>query len=139
MAKRVTRSAGRIIGRKRRRNPVPVEEKRDPSEDSATSLILADATIRAGSYIVRRTVEKGLLRGRYGSEAAQQLLAHKTIGQTVLSFTLAKLATRSLPGALIVGGGAMAKTLYDRRKAKRTKQAKAVEAPLPPQLPDEQS
>ena len=36
----------------------------------------------------------------------------------VTDFGLAKLATRNLPGALIVGGGALAKTLYDRRRSR---------------------
>ncbi|QKG70484.1 hypothetical protein [Erythrobacter mangrovi] len=139
MAKRIIKSAGKAIGRKHRRAARPEEDKRDPSEDPVSSLILADAAIRAGTYIVRRTVEKGLLRGRYGSEAAREVLANKTLGQTVLSFGLAKLATRSLPGAVIVGGGAVAKTLYDRRKARRTKGEQAADEPLPPQLPDEQS
>ena len=33
-------------------------------------------------------------------------------------FGLAKLATKNLPGAMIVGGGALVKTLYDRRKSR---------------------
>ena len=31
---------------------------------------------------------------------------------------LARLATRSVPGAIVVGGGLLAKMLYDRRHAK---------------------
>ncbi|WP_369026042.1 hypothetical protein [Qipengyuania sp. RANM35] len=94
-----------------------------PTENPLTNLMLADVAIRAGSYIVRRTVEKGFLRGRYGKEAARDIIQNKTLGQTVVSFGLARLATRNLPGAIIVGGGALAKTLYDRRKSKRKQQA----------------
>ena len=63
-------------------------------------------------------MEKGLLRGRAGKETAREIVRNKTLGQTLVSFGLAKLATRNLPGALIVGGGALAKTLYDRRRSR---------------------
>ena len=34
-------------------------------------------------------------------------------------YGVTKLATRSVPGAMVVAGGMLAKTLYDRRKSKR--------------------
>ncbi|MFA6218996.1 MAG: hypothetical protein WC692_04355 [Erythrobacter sp.] len=138
MAKRITKSAGRAFGRFRRRGASPGRRKHGPGEAPASTLLLAEAAILAGSYIVRRAVEKGLLHDRHGSAAARGVLAHKTIGQTIASFGLAKLATRSLPGAVIVGGGAVAKTLYDRRQARRDRQAKAAKGQPLPQLPDEQ-
>jgi hypothetical protein len=36
-----------------------------------------------------------------------------------LGIAATRIATRSIPGALLVGGALLAKTLYDRRKAKR--------------------
>ena len=42
----------------------------------------------------------------------------QTLGQTLVSFGLAKLATKNLPGALLVGGGAVVKSLYDRRRSR---------------------
>jgi hypothetical protein len=36
-----------------------------------------------------------------------------------LGIVATRIATRSIPGALLVGGALVAKTLYDRRKAKR--------------------
>jgi hypothetical protein len=41
-----------------------------------------------------------------------------------LGLVASRIATRSLPGALLVGGAIVAKTLYDRRKGKQTKAAK---------------
>ena len=44
-----------------------------------------------------------------------------SLGGAIVLFALAltnELATRNLPGALIVGGGALAKTLYDRRRSR---------------------
>ena len=40
---------------------------------------------------------------------------------------LVRIATRSVPGAIVVGGGLLAKTLYDRRREKRA----AKRAPKP--------
>ncbi len=40
---------------------------------------------------------------------------------------LVRVATRSVPGAIVVGGGLLAKTLYDRRRAKRA--PKSTSAP----------
>ena len=45
---------------------------------------------------------------------------------------LARLATRSVPGALVIGGGLLAKMLYDRRHAKPTAPAPEARAPVPP-------
>jgi uncharacterized membrane protein YebE (DUF533 family) len=44
-----------------------------------------------------------------------------------------RIATRSVPGALLVGGAFVAKKLYDNRKAH--KQSKAAIAPPPPANP----
>lgn len=90
-----------------------------PSDNPATNLMMADVAIRAGSYIVRRSIEKGFLRGRYGKETAKDIVRNKTLGQTLVSFALARVATRNVPGAILVGGGALLKTLHDRRKSKR--------------------
>ncbi|WP_240782032.1 hypothetical protein [Qipengyuania sediminis] len=87
-----------------------------PSPNPATNFMLADVAIRAGSYLARRGVEKGLLAGRYGKDTAKDIVINKTLGQSLISFALARLATRSVPGALVVGGGALAKSLLDRRK-----------------------
>jgi hypothetical protein len=43
--------------------------------------------------------------------------------QTLVGTAVARLATRSIPGALIVGGGLLAKTLYDRSKDHREARA----------------
>ena len=93
-----------------------------PSENPATNLLIADVAIRAGSYLIRRSVEKGLLRNRYGKNTAREIIQQRTLGQTLVSTGLARIASRSVPGALIIGGGALAKTLFDRRKSKRRQQ-----------------
>lgn len=40
-----------------------------------------------------------------------------------LGFLVTRVATRSLPGAALVGGGYLAKKIYDKRKAERATEA----------------
>lgn len=94
-----------------------------PSTNPATNFVLVDIAIRAGSYLARRGVERSLLTTRYGKNTAREIVASKTLGQTLLSLALARLATRSIPGAVVVGGAAAAKALLDRRKLRRHAQA----------------
>ena len=42
-----------------------------------------------------------------------------------------RIATRSVPGAIVVGGGWLAKTLYERRRAKRAKKSEAADQSTP--------
>ena len=101
------------------KTPDKSEEVAGPSTDPATNLLLADMVMRAGSYVMRDVVERTMLRGRYGKNTAREIVANKTLGQTAVSFVLAKVATRSLPGALLVGGGSVAKILFDRSQKRR--------------------
>ncbi|MBS0254182.1 MAG: hypothetical protein JSS36_02960 [Proteobacteria bacterium] len=43
----------------------------------------------------------------------------KTVSGSVANAVLAKVALRSVPGAILVGGGILAKRLHDKRKAKK--------------------
>ncbi len=122
MVKHVTETGAKAVDKARRKLPGKTSRVPGPTENPATNLMMADVAIRAGSYIVRRAVEKGFLRGRYGKDTAREIVQNRTLGKSLVSFGLASLATRSLPGAVIVGGGAIAKALYDRRKGKRRQQ-----------------
>lgn len=122
MGKHVSRYGAKAVNKLRKETPKPSEEVPGPSENPATNIMLADVTIRAGSYILRRSVEKGFLRGRYGRDAARDMIRKKSLGTSLMSFALARIATRNLPGAILIGGGAIAKTLYDRRKGRRKAQ-----------------
>lgn len=91
-----------------------------PSTNPATNLIIQDIAMRAGGRLMRHAVEKGLLRGRYGGTGAKAIVENRSLVSTLLSGLLARYATRSLPGAAIVGTGLAAKTLYDRRQSKKS-------------------
>ena len=90
-----------------------------PSTNPATNLIIQDIALRAGGRLVRHTLEKGILRGRYGGSGAKAIVENRSLVHTLVGGLLARYATRSLPGAVLIGGGLVAKTLYDRGRSKR--------------------
>lgn len=87
-----------------------------PSPNPRTNLVIADVALRSGSMLARRAVERALLGSRYAPRKARAILKGRTFGETLLHTAVAKVATRSVPGMIIVGGGLLAKTLYDRSK-----------------------
>jgi hypothetical protein len=107
-----------------------------PTENPATNYLMADMAIRAGSYLARRGVEKRLLANRYGKSTAKDIVQNKTFKQTAFSWVLARIATKSVPGAIVVGTGALAKTLLDRRKNRHRSKAEG-DAELLDQARDE--
>ncbi|HEV7233554.1 MAG TPA: hypothetical protein VGN36_04860 [Sphingorhabdus sp.] len=76
----------------------------------ARTLIKSAAGAALGSVIAERTAGKGLLGAGLGLIAT-------------------RLATRSIPGAALVGGALVAKALYDRRRER-----KHLEAAIPPAI-----
>ena len=88
-----------------------------PSPNPMTNLVLADIALRGGGQLLRHAIERGLLGKAYSPEKAKDLIKGRSMGQTLIGTAVARIATRSVPGALIVGGGLLAKTLYDRKHA----------------------
>jgi len=89
-----------------------------PSPNPATNLLIHDILLRSGGRLLRVGLEKGLLRNRYGKETARDVVENRTMLHTLASYAVARVATRSMPGAIVVGGGLLAKTLLDRRKSR---------------------
>ena len=89
-----------------------------PSPNPATNLLIADLALRGGGQLLRHAVERGLLGKAYTPEKAKKLVKGRTMGQTLVGTAIARIATRSIPGALIVRDGMLAKTLYDRKRGK---------------------
>lgn len=90
-----------------------------PSPNPMTNLILADIALRTGSLLLRRGVEKGLIASKLGPKKAGRLIEGRSMVQTLVGASIARLATRSVPGAIVVGGGLLAKTLYDRKRSRK--------------------
>ncbi|MXO73092.1 hypothetical protein [Alteraurantiacibacter buctensis] len=95
-------------------------------------ILTTDLALRAGSYALRRAVDQGMVRGK----AAAAVPDHKpSVGTRVLTAAASTIATRSVPGALLVGSGILVHTLYQRGKARRAEKllnATGVGGTLPP-------
>ena len=99
-----------------------------PSPNPMTNLILADVALRGGGRLLRHAVERTVLGAKYSPDKAKNIIKGRSMAQTLISTALARIATRSLPGALIVGGGMLAKTLYDRSRDSRAAKADGEQA-----------
>lgn len=98
-----------------------VKEAPGPSPNPMTNLVLADIALRGGGRLLRHAVERTLLGVKYPPGKAKSIVKSRSMTQTLVGTALARIATRSVPGALLVGGGMLAKTLYDRRNARAAK------------------
>jgi hypothetical protein len=89
---------------------------------AVADIILADIAMRAAETMLRRGVDRVLpgsgpvknIGGGMGSGIAARLIKIAAL----------RIATRSVPGAIAVGGALIAKSLYDRRRAKAAKAVK---------------
>ncbi len=94
--------------------------------------LTADFVLRAGSYALRHAVRNGLVSGK----AADAVPDHPpSLGTRVLTVAASTVATRSVPGALLVGSGILVRTLYRRGMARREERlnlAPGVGGTLPP-------
>lgn len=91
----------------------------DANDLPRSNLMLADIVMRMGTGIVRHGVEAIFLRGRYGKETAKDLTKNRSMGRTLASTAIAKVGSKSLPGAALVTGGLVIKLLFDRSKARQ--------------------
>lgn len=97
--------------------PGDPSELHGPSPNPHTNLLIADVALRGGTLLARRAVERGLLGSKYAPRKAKAILRGRTFGETLVHSAIARIAMQSVPGAIIVGGGLIAKTLYDRTRS----------------------
>lgn len=90
-----------------------------PSPNPATNLAIADIALRGGAMLARFAVERALLGSHFAPRKARQILKGRTFRETMLHRAIASVALSSVPGAIAVTGGIVAKTLYDRSKARK--------------------
>ncbi len=114
-----TDKAGAKIARAARKASPASDNVPGPSPNPATNILIHDIALRSVGRVARIALEKGLLGKRYGADFAKRAVENRSLLQTVAAYGVTKLATRSVPGALLVGGGLLAKTLYDRSQSRR--------------------
>ncbi|MEJ2408331.1 MAG: hypothetical protein P8Y48_03080 [Novosphingobium sp.] len=106
--------------RKGKNTPSPAD-LHGPSPNIATNLAIADIALRGGTALARQAIERALLGRKYAPSKAAKILKGRTMGESLLHGALAKVALRSVPGAIVIGGALIAKTLYDRTKAREAR------------------
>ncbi|WP_299194101.1 hypothetical protein [uncultured Erythrobacter sp.] len=91
-----------------------------PSDNPATNLLIADIVVRGASSLLRKQVEQKVAKASSDTpEDAKQALDGRSMLLTLGLYGASKLATRSVSGLAIVASGLVAKTLYDRGKARQ--------------------
>ena len=127
---KLTRKGGRAVRSALDKTRGGLEKVPGPSPNPATNVLIAEILVRSGGRLARRAMEKGLLKARFEREQAAAIIEGRGLAHSLISTTVARVATRSVPGALLVGGGLLAKTLYDRsisRRRARRRGRKALE------------
>lgn len=121
--KGTARTAGKVArttaGKAATKAETAIKNVHGPSPNPMTNLLIADIAIRGGGRLLRQVIERSLLGVRYTPEKARDIVKGRSMVQTLVGTAVARVATRSVPGALIVGGGMLAKTLYDRTRDRR--------------------
>jgi len=96
------------------------------SPNVRTNLVIADIVMRGGEMLLRRGIESKVLGLKTVPKRARDIVKGRTMTETLVSTAIARVATRSVPGAILVGGGLLAKALYDRRKGKAKAKAEGI-------------
>lgn len=106
----------------REESPGPVEPLPDvpgPGTSPVTSLLVADIGMRIADRLFRHTAERGLLRMKFPPNEARDIVEGRSLGHSLVAKTIARVATKSVPGALLVTGGLIAKAIFDRGLSRR--------------------
>lgn len=114
-------AAGRKVKAAADKTAKALERVPPPSPNPMTNLILTDLLLRGGGQFLRHAVEGALLQTKYDKKKAKRIIQGRSMTRTLVSTAIARVATRSVPGAILVGGGMLAKMLYDRSQGKKAR------------------
>lgn len=132
------RSTARSTARKASKTAKSAAEKiPGPSSNPATNLLILDIAMRGASMVAGRAMQRALLGARYNREKAADIVRGRTLMQSMTATGAARIASKSVPGFLLVTGGLLAKTLLDRslrprearRRGEKQLAAQAAKAP----------
>jgi hypothetical protein len=79
----------------------------------ADNRVIADIVRKGGGKLLNRAIDTLL-----PVDAGKQPSRKKTLLGGLAGLAAVRVATRSIPGAIVVGGAVLAKRLYDKRHAK---------------------
>lgn len=81
--------------------------------------MVVDIAVREGALLARRAVQRNLARAGVTGKRAGRFASGEGFTKRLAAATLAHLAARSVPGTILVGGGLLAKALYELRKSRK--------------------
>ena len=93
-----------------------------PSNSNATNLAIAEVLMSGVSRLMRRSMRQEMLSKTHDKETAREMAASRSLLSGLAIYGASRLATRSVPGALLVAGGLALKTLYDRGGARQKRE-----------------
>lgn len=130
------RRGKRSAAKRAQKTPSPAAEESEPgtaeslAQNPVLKLLLADAVIIGVTRMMRSEVAHRFIARKLGiipaAKAGGKSAAPKpSLPARIAGVIALRVATRSVPGAALVGAGMLAHTLYKRGRAKRAgKQAK---------------
>lgn len=124
---------GRKTGKTQLQPPAKLDNEAGvtgPSTNPATNLLIANIAMQGLAMLARRSAERGLLRKRFGPDAAHDIIKGRGLVTSMATTAAARAATRSVPGFLLVSGGLLAKAVFDRARNRRTARRKGDTALL---------
>ena len=117
-----------LIPRRRRKAAPKAGDVPGPSTNPATNLLIMDIAIRGVSLLAARGIEQAALKLRYHRDKAGDIVEGRSMVSTLAATGAARMATRSVPGFLLVTGGLLAKALVDRSLRPRDARRKGDKA-----------
>ena len=128
MARSAKGKVGKVAAKAAEGAKQKLDDVEGPSPNPMTNLILTDLLLRGGGQIMRHAVEGALLKSKFDKKKAKRIIAGRSMTQPLVATAVARVATRSVPGAIVVGGVMLAKLLFDRNQGKRAARAEGQKA-----------
>lgn len=88
-----------------------------PAQANAAQVHWSRGAISGAGRLLSTAANDEMVRSLISARAKNHI-ATGFFGGTLIGAIAARIATRSVPGALLVGGALLAKAIYDQRKAK---------------------
>jgi len=104
----------------RRRKPAPDDiPPTGLRANPIVRLLLADVVVRNAARLLRNPAAQRFIAGKLGMAKSDVPAPNPGLPQRLAAMAVMRLATRSLPGAALVGAGWLTHNLYKRGKARR--------------------
>jgi hypothetical protein len=108
----------------------PAAAAPETGRETAAHSIIATVALRTGNALLKQSLERGILGRAPGVVKAAATAAagiklpkaerpKRSLATKLAMAAATRIATRSVPGAIVVGGALLAKTLYDRKRSKK--------------------